>query len=272
MLSIYSYKEPISYINSFIDQKKLDEPDFTINKLSTDLGLSSSIQVIDILKGKKKIKDKLFYAFSDYANLTKSERMYFQALVSKSKESNDERLRMFTLLIEELRPSNKSKLISINYEDDLDIFTDWIYKAILSLSELKKFELTVENIKSTLITDIESERIEKALFKLFQHGLLRLNDEGKVEKRYLRTTTKRGLKLKEIESYYLMICELAKESLNLEPSEIEFNMFSFPIDAKNIPLAKEIICKCRNQLSRLSEDGNLSKVYQVNLSLFPLTK
>jgi uncharacterized protein (TIGR02147 family) len=271
MLSIYSYKEPINFINSFIDQKRLDYLNFTINKLSNDLGLSSPIQIVDILKGKKEIKDKFFDAFSDYAKLTKSERMYFQALVSKSKESNDERLCMFELLIEELRPSNKNKPVPINYEDDLDIFTDWIYTAILSLSELKEFELTVENIKSSLVAKIETERIENALFQLFQYGLLRLNDEGKVEKRFLRTTTKRGLKLKDIESYYSMICDLAKESLEIESSRIEFNMFSFPIDEKNIPLAKEIICKCRNQLSRLSEDGDPNKVYQANLSLFPLT-
>ncbi len=272
MLSIYNYKEPIKFINSYIDFVKENNPNFSIKAFSRDLGLRSSIQMIDILKGNKKIKDKFFDAFSSHIELNKSERMYFQALVSRSKESNEERLRMFDLLIEELRPTDKDKSVSINYEDDLDIFSDWIYAAVLSLSELNDFELTVDNIKNNLMADINSDRIENALFKLFQHGLLRLNDNGKVEKKFLRTTTKRGLKLKDIEGYYSMICELAKESLEIEATKIEFNMFSFPIDEKNIPLAKEIICKCRNQLSRLSEDGIPNKVYQANLSIFPLTK
>ncbi len=272
MISVYTYKEPVKYISSYINQLRVDDPSFSMKNFAHSLGLSSSIQVIDILKGKKKIKDKFFDAFSDYADLTKSERMYFQAIVSKSKESNVERLRMFDLLIEELRPSDKNEPVTINYEDDLDIFSDWVYTAILSLSELRDFELTVDNIKSSLIADIKSDRIGNALFKLFQHGLLRLNDQNKIEKRYLRTTTKRGLKLKDIEEYYSMVCDLAKDVLEIESSKIEVNLFSFPIDDKNIPLAKEIISKCRNQLSRLSEQGAANKVYQANLSLFPLVK
>ncbi len=69
-----------------------------------------------------------------------------------------------------------------------------------------------------------------------------------------------------------MICDLAKNSFELPAEEIELNMFSFPIDSKNIALAKEVICKCRNQLSQISELGEQDKVYQANLSLFPLTK
>ena len=72
--------------------------------------------------------------------------------------------------------------------------------------------------------------------------------------------------------YYEMICELAMDSMSLPVEEIEINTFSFPIDKKNIPLAKEIIAKCRNQLSQISEKDRPDQVYQASLMLFPLTK
>jgi hypothetical protein len=88
----------------------------------------------------------------------------------------------------------------------------------------------------------------------------------------LRTTSKSGVQNQDLNIYYNMICDLAKESFDKPVEEIEINTFSFPIDRKNIPLAKEIICKCRNQLSQISEKDQPDQIYQASLMLFPLTK
>ncbi len=68
-----------------------------------------------------------------------------------------------------------------------------------------------------------------------------------------------------------MVCDLAKKSFDLPIDERETNSFSFAIDDKNLPLAKELIWKCRNGLSKLLEKGEPNKVYQANLMIFPLT-
>lgn len=178
---------------------------------------------------------------------------------------------MFDLLIEELSPSNNPNY-SVNYIEKEHVLTDWVYTAILSLSELPNFDLTVQNIRSKLVSNLDEARVETALFDLLQRGLLQVNDQGEIKKKYLRTASRSGLKGRDIEKYYMMICELARESFDLPSEKIEFNMFSFPIASKNIPLAKEVINKCRNQLSRISEMDEVDNVYQANLSLFPITR
>jgi uncharacterized protein (TIGR02147 family) len=271
MLSIYNYKDPIEYLESYINTKKNEDANFSVNSFSKTLGLYSPMKLVDVLNGKRKIKDKLTTALIEHTELDKTEVMYLQAIIARSKEVNTERLKMYDLIVEELRP-NKKKSTSINYTENLDIFSDWIYTAILSMSELPNFELTVANIKNKLVKKLETKKVEEALFSLFQYGLLRVNDEGRIEKKYFRTTSKSGLKARDFEDYYSMICELAKETFDHDPSEIELNMFSFSIASEDISIAKEIICKCRNQLARLSENERADMVYQANLSLFPLTK
>jgi uncharacterized protein (TIGR02147 family) len=271
MDSVYNFQDPIEYIESYISHLKDTQPNFSIKNLSKELGLSSAIQLLEVLNKKKKIKDKLVEGLIAHAKIDNTEIMYLQTIVARSKEISAEKIRMYDLLMVELKPSEGNNY-SINYEHDLDIFSDWVYSAILSLSELPSFDLTINNIKGKLSTDIPMERIEKSLFELLQYGLLKVTKDAKIEKKYLRSTTRSGLKGKDLENYYTMICDLAKESFNLSPKEVEINMFSFPIDSENIPLAKEIVFKCRNQLSKLSEKGSQDKVYQANLTLFPLTK
>ena len=271
MDSVYNYQDPVDYLESYIDHLRTNDSMFSIKTFSKELGLSSQIQLLDILNRKRKVKDKLIDGLVKHAKIDKSEIMYLQAIVAKSKEVSEEKIRMYDLLINELKPTSSNKY-SICYEHDLNIFSDWIYCAILALSELPEFDLTVENIKNKLSISVPTEKVEKSLFELLQYGLLKVNHSAKIERKYLRSTNRSGLKTDELLNYYDIICDLAKHSFIRSTTEIEFNMFSFPIDSSNVPVAKEIIKKCRNQLSKLSEDGRPDQVYQANLNLFPLTK
>jgi uncharacterized protein (TIGR02147 family) len=68
---------------------------------------------------------------------------------------------------------------------------------------------------------------------------------------------------------------LEKAICSLENDPIEIRNMSgmtMSIDSKNIPLAKKLIDECMQQISRLLRSGKSSDVYQLQVSLFPLTK
>ena len=59
----------------------------------------------------------------------------------------------------------------------------------------------------------------------------------------------------------------------LPPMGIVLDPFSEKVLSKeDIPLAKEIIRKCRRQLASLSDKDRNDAVFQTNLMMFPLTK
>jgi uncharacterized protein (TIGR02147 family) len=270
MLTIYNYKEPIAFINDYIENLKAQDDNFSLKDFSRDLGMSSSAQIADVLSGRKKVREKLMNSLIVHSKIDRAETMYFQAIVARSKVDGSEKKKMFDLLVEELSPSNNPNY-SVNYIEKEHVLTDWVYTAILSLSELPEFDLTVQNIRNKLVSNLDEARVETALFDLLQRGLLQVDDQGAIKKKYLRTTSRAGLKGRDLETYYTMICDLARESFDLPSEKMQINMFSFPIASKNIPLAKEVIKKCHNQLSRISEMDEADSIYQANLSLFPIT-
>lgn len=274
MLTIYNYDEPVAFIKDYINGLKEKNSDFNLKEFATEIGLSSHVQIIDVLNGKRKVREKLINGLMAHAKIDKAEIMYLRAIVARSKADDEEKKRMFDLLVEELRPNHQDSeaQYSINYMSKEAAFTDCIYTIILSLSELPNFDLTVKNIQEKLVGKLDQKRVETALFDLLQSGQLRVNDEGRIEKKYLRTTNRAGLKGKDLEAYYTTVCEIARESFDLPSDQIELNMFSFPIASKNIPLAKEVILKCRNQLSKISDMDEADKIYQANLTLVPVTK
>jgi len=270
MLSIYNYEDPAKFLSAFLNEKQKLDPNYSVRVFSKSLGLNSSAQIVDILKGSKKIKTKLVEKLVEVTSIDNSERMYFEAIIARSQTDIAEKMKMYDLIIQELLPTSTSSFSSMK-TSDLNIFSHWIYTAILSLSGLADFDLTITNIKAQLIVDVETSKVEEALFDLFSHGLLVTDSEGRIRKKYLCNTSKSDITHVNVKDYYRMICDLAKKSIDLPLARRELNSFSFPVAQDDVPLAKEIIRKCKMSLIKLSENKNTNQVYQANLMLFPLT-
>jgi uncharacterized protein (TIGR02147 family) len=76
--------------------------------------------------------------------------------------------------------------------------------------------------------------------------------------------------LKSANRQYL---EKALVSLEVDPVEIrDVTGITMAIDAKKLPIAKEMIRDFRRNLARVLETGNKSAVYRLNVQLFPISK
>lgn len=270
MLSVYNFEDPVTFLSSYITDRQDKDSDFSLKSFARDIGLSSPNLIIDILKRRKPMKDKVAQSLVNYLRIDGTERMYFEAIVAKKQTDIEEKMLMYDLLIEELRPNKEKKFMAI-YSNEIDIFSHWIYTAILAISELPNFDFSIINIRRKLKEEFPEEKIEKAICDLFCAGLLTTDKNQVVTAKFSRTTTKHGEATGSANKYYSMVCDLAKKSFDLPIDERETNSFSFAIDDKNLPLAKELIWKCRNGLSKLSEKGEPNRVYQANLMIFPLT-
>lgn len=271
MISIYNYTDPVDYLNAYLSAKESLNPSFLLKDYANEIGLTSAASIIDVLRRKKNISPKLSKLIAENANIDPSERMYFEALVSKSKAKNEESIKMYDLIMSELRPANIEKHPTFR-TSSLNIFSHWIYMAIFAMNDLKDFELTPKNIQQRLRENIDIEVIEQALFQLFEHKILIKEKDGSINSQFFRVTTHSDKDHNNVKNYYEMVCDLAKNAYEVPLEEREYNSFSFSIADEDLPLAKEIIRKCRASLGNLSENKNAQNVYQANLTLFPLTK
>ncbi|MFY7993602.1 MAG: TIGR02147 family protein [Bacteriovoracaceae bacterium] len=270
MLSVYNYKEPMAYIQDFIHLKKREDDSFSIRKWSEELGFSSPAVLVEILKGKKALRPAIVKNIIDKIGLDKSEYMYFMSMVAKSKSTTDLEEMLYDLFMNELTPSNKES-ISIRRFTDGDFFSHWIFTTILSLAELKDFKMTAENIQSSLREHLPIELVHSALDYIKEKGLLNIDDEGTATLVYDLISTENDKKYNFVENYYAQMADLSKKAIKMPLEQREFQSFSIVLNKDQIPMAKEIIRQCRNKLTKLHSPGG-ENVYQMNLSLFPLTQ
>lgn len=152
------------------------------------------------------------------------------------------------------------------------IISGWQHAAILELAKVSGFKMTAENIADRLgltraVVEESLQRLETVGFVLrSETGVFKVKSEG----------TPKDLHLASSEPYLEQQREVLKGALQaLERVPIEMRSqtsMTFAIDSKRLDEAKLLIKKFRRQMATLlAEGGALDEVYQLSVSLYPVT-
>ncbi|MBY0415725.1 MAG: TIGR02147 family protein [Bdellovibrionales bacterium] len=268
MISIYNYVTPVSYLSDYFNFKRSTDTTFSLSKWSKDAGFNSSDAIIDILKGKKDLKVNLAATLVDKVGLDATEFLYFLALTAKAPHKNSQLENMYDVLLMDLRPTAQNHFKEVRFSDG-DLFSHWILTTILGATKLKDIELNSRNLKMILREEISEEIIELGFKYLLDQGLITTQD-GKLVKTYHQVSTVTDKKHPNVNNYFHQMADLAKKAVDVSLEERELQSFNMTISKDQLPLIKEVIRKCRANLSSLSIE-NADEVYQMNMFFFPLT-
>jgi uncharacterized protein (TIGR02147 family) len=155
--------------------------------------------------------------------------------------------------------------------DVFRVISEWYHIAILELTYVRDFRSDPAWIASQLgITPIEAKL---AIERLLNLGLLEVRD-GKLAKTEERlTTADKHLTTPGLRNYQKQLLGKAIDSLENDPIEARsMSGITMSADPKNIALAKKLIDECARQISQLMQTGTQTDVYQLQISLYPLTK
>lgn len=176
-------------------------------------------------------------------------------------------------------PTTGTELIDNGYQKlELDTFafiSDWYHYAILELTYVKGFNADPAWICKRLgITKSECTIAVKRLLRL---GLLEETPEGSLrdvsengELTSLHPTMTSGA----ARNYQIQLLELSKKSVENDPLEIRnHTSATFCFDVADLEKAVEAIAKFRRKFAKDFQPKNEgNEVYQIQISLFPLTK
>ena len=184
-----------------------------------------------------------------------------------SAENEDDR-KMFEVLLMEHSPGKNAQVIRTA---DPEIFSNWVNMAILSMCRIQAFPIERSRIASAFIQNVDPTLIDQSLDLLIRSGLIHEDDNGRLTRE--EGTTLSGWtnqKNSGAREYYRQVSDLAKDAIDLDMMEREFQCFSLALDKTKVPQVKELIRNFRTTLLALT-DERANEVYQVNLQLFPLT-
>ncbi len=143
------------------------------------------------------------------------------------------------------------------------VISNWIYMAILAMTELKDFKGTEDEIYSFLGGKASKSEIRSAIIRLLDLKLLKWNESSKLTPTFNKITTRDDVKNEGAKEYHHQILKLAKDALEEQTlDEREFQSFSMAVPEGKIPLAKEMIRKFRAKLSKaVSNNGDYVNIF-----------
>lgn len=212
----------------------------------------------------------------DVSNLSKI--LSYQKPVGKNlREKLAKKLGFTEEEIEKLSTGKFANTLDSSYEShDLEIFqivSQWQHYAILELFKIKNFNATPEEIQKSL--GVTEKVATESLARLEEVGLIKLNKKTKrlepvdeSSSSILNQATSKAHRNQQKE-----ILEGAIDALAEIPIEWRSqSSMTMAIDVEKLPEARDMIKDFRRNLGRLlSSSKNLNEVYQLSVSLYPLT-
>ena len=273
--NIFEHSDAGRYLKAIYDEIRKLQKSYSAENFSEFFGFGSNNTMAQVHSGHRKISEKAAERIAEALRLNRIEKTYFMAMVKvRHAESTVERDRLLALVLElRARHSEES-----NNNKALEFFNSWVHSVVFEVLSMDEAQTTLE-VCNKIMPDVKESAVEKSLVFLESIGL--------VEKRHDKTeSTHKFIKIKKdfslgsavpglaIVRYHQEMLNLAKDSLMTSaPNERDVSSVTIAVSPDQIELIKDEIDRFRKYLLLLSSlEQNETRVMQVNLQLFPLSK
>lgn len=261
--------EVVKILTEILNARQKKNSSYSKTALAKDMGISQSLLSM-ILGGKRPLtiaqakKSSILLRLSDH-----QERTLIEASICASDNSSRVRARLEEQ--ERIREANRARSLEF---DHFYSIAKWFHMPILALVTTKDFKNKPAWIARKLGISIDEAR--EAVSRLIRLGLL--VEEGKILKlvnqRNELTAKKSEAAIRE---HHVQMMKRAEETMFANTDDAswmvrEISSLSLAIDPDKVPEAKALVKKFKEELTRLMTEGEIRKVYQLNVQLFPLTK
>ena len=176
---------------------------------------------------KRKIKTQHCEFLNKGLNFTKLEKDYFQTLIQYQNSKNHEEKKLISSFLNDMNPGHEFKSKEVS---EFIAISNWIYMAILAMTELKNFKGTEDEIYSLLDGKVNKSEIRSAIVRLLDLELLKWNSQNKLVATYNQITTKDDVKNEGAKEYHRQVLDLAKDAIDEQSlNEYEFQSFTMAI-------------------------------------------
>jgi uncharacterized protein (TIGR02147 family) len=231
---------------------KSRNPRLSMRGFSKKIGLPAS-STSEIFNGKRNVSKSKAIEIVDRLELTPDQRVdLLKDFAPKFNQCKKKKI--------------KPKVLS---EDELDIVSDPICLAILSLIKTKKFDSGITSIATKL--GRETDDVWRALLKLQLRKIVTIGANGSITRLPQPVFTSDDVPSGKIRGMHLGDMRLAATKLEEVPVHLrDFTNVTFPANPSLLPRAKEILRRTQDELCELMEN-DAEEVYRLCMYLFPLT-
>lgn len=269
--SIFEYIDYRKFLADYYNNKKKTSKYFSYRYFSNKIGLNSPSFLKQVIDGKRNLTPHMIERFCNALNLKQKEARYFRSLVlfnqAKTIGEKQEYYNLLKTFIENVQEE-------ILCPEQYDYFSTWYLPVIRELICAYNFKDNYEKIAKMLIPNIQPFEVKKAIDFLLNLKLIERTPEGSYRHIHSALTVNSNITSFAIRSFTKKMIELAAEALeSFDKRERNISGITMGIskEAYHLILAELEAFKDRIKII-VNRDKKTEQVYQINISLFPLSK
>ena len=267
---IFEFNNYRSYLKAVLTNKIESNPSYSLRSFASNLGISHAA-LSQVFKGTKNISYERAMDIGAKLKLKETEQEYFCLLVQFETVKDMEKRSAIQDRMNRMRPAKRSHDLSL---DMFRIISDWYHFPILSMTRIKNFKFTSQNIAMRLgISELEAS---VAIDRLKRLELLEQNANGEwVEsKSYLMASTETPSSA--LRKFHRQMLQKALDSIETEEAKDKVNgSETFAFNPSELSDAREITERYFNEMIELSEKSQAKSgatdVFHLQVNFFNLT-
>ncbi len=268
MLLIFEYKSYRVFLKEFISYSQKQNPKYSLRLFAKKIGINPS-SVVRILNGQRNISSDLENRIISTLKLRTRKARYFSLLVKYDQAKRPAEKRIY---YEQLRLFRYTKLKTLPPTSD-EYFLHWYNVATRELLNIVQGNADSNKLSKLLIPHVKPNDIRKSLTILRKLGLIVKNKKKKWVPTDKFVSTPNEWTNTATHSFQCQMADLGRTALDAFPkSDRDISTLTISLSENGLNNVKEIITQARQDiLQATASDTNVTRVYQVNLQLFPLS-
>jgi len=270
MKQIFEYTSFQKYLADYFAESKRLDPDFSHRVLASRLGITMPNLVLLVMQGKRKMSANLCSKLAKVMRLHGRETIYFKDMVGfMQAKTHDEKNGFFQHMLK-IRRSLRVKKIE---EQQYEYYSNWYNPVIRELVTYPEFKGNCKWLAKKLSPSITPDQAKASIELLLRLGMI-TREGRKYKQSTALLTTGPEVQSLEVVNFHRSMAALAAESYDRNLKN-EHNITSCTLILTKDhfhELASNISDFRKKAMSMADEAQDASRIYQMNIQLFPLSK
>lgn len=241
-------------IKEALSIKQRNNPYYSLRAFARDIGIHPAT-LSQIINGKRNLPKRDCEKVLSKLNLGPKEQSLFVESLRNKKNTQDRSDEDHRYLLD---------------ESHYKIISEWEHFAVLELFNIRQFKRTNEDIAKRL--NLLINRVEVVTTNLLMASLISKDKDGFFYKIHHDVKTSDNLKSQALKDSHKETMQMGIQKIeDIDLEKRDFSSITIAIDPTKIEDAKILIKEFRKKINSLSQEGNVSEVYQLAIQFYPLT-
>lgn len=268
MKPLFEFIDYRKFLEEYYNEQKSHSRHFSYRFFAQKTGINSPSFLKHVIDGKRNLTSVTIEKFCNALKLNKKETIYFRHLVFFNQaRTSDEKQEHYAVL----RALSGGVQESVLKSGQFDYFDKWFVVVIRELVCLYNFHDDYKKLAKAVTPQISPAEAKKAVELLLQLGMLKKEADGSYQQSNKAITVDDSITSMAVRRFTENMLEHAKNALHtIDKKQRHISGITLGISQQTYDvIAAEIDAFKDRVKSIVNRDEHSSRVYQLNISLFP---